>query len=118
MHRLALGGRHLLVNCLEEDVDLGLGRGERRLDPALRCAFLAQMQLSDPAPLDFSELDYSFATFAQIANHLYDDLICFALTEPATLEQQHPGGARGERAAMSNDDHPDLEVIDDLGKQS
>jgi hypothetical protein len=102
------------VDCLEKVVDLGLGSGQRRFDSALGCALLAQMQQSDPAPLDFSELDYSLAIFAQIANHLYHDLICFGITELATLEQQHPAGARGERAAMCNDDHPDLQVIDDF----
>jgi hypothetical protein len=41
MHRLALGARHLLMNCLEKIVDLGLRRADRRLDPALGSAFLA-----------------------------------------------------------------------------
>jgi hypothetical protein len=70
---------------LEKIVDLRLGGRERRLDPAFCCAFLAQMQLSHPAPLDFSELDYSLAILAQIANHLYDDLICFTIAQLTTL---------------------------------
>jgi hypothetical protein len=85
LRRLALGSRHLLVQRLEEIVDLRLGRGERRLDSTLCCALLAEMQLSHPAPLDFSELDYSLAILAQIANHLYDDLICFTIAQLTTL---------------------------------
>src|ERR1700674_2716855 len=75
------------------------------------------MQLSDPAPLDFSELDHRFSILAQITNHLYHDLIHYGTTQLATLEQQHFARARGERAVMSNDDHPDLEVIDDLAQK-
>src|SRR5437764_26609 len=84
---------------------------------ALGCALLAQVQLSHPAPLDFGELDYSFAILAQIANHLYDDLIYLGTTQPTALEQQHLTGARREGAAVSYDDHPDLQVIDDLAQQ-
>jgi hypothetical protein len=105
------------VKRLEKIVDLGLSRGECRLDSTLCRTLLAQMQLSHPAPLDFSELDYSLAILAQIANHLYDDLICFTIAQLTTLQQQHSAGARGERPAMGNDDHPDLEVIDDLRQQ-
>ena len=104
------------MDSLQEVVDLRLCRGDRRFNPSLGSAFLAQMQLSHPAPLDFSELDYSFATFAQIAHHLYDDLIDLGMTQFATFEKQHLVRACGERAAMSNDDHPDLEVIDDLAQ--
>jgi hypothetical protein len=41
MHGLAFRARHLLVNCLEEVVDLWLGRIDGRLDPAFRSALLA-----------------------------------------------------------------------------
>src|SRR4030081_1475140 len=75
------------------------------------------MQLSDPAPLDLSELDHSVATLAQVTNHLYHDLIDCGTTQLTTLQQQDFARARGERAVMSNDDHPDLEVIDDLAQQ-
>src|SRR5882672_6239931 len=75
------------------------------------------MQLSYPAPLDLSELDHSVAILAQITNHLYHDLIDCGTTQLTTLQQQHFARARGERAVMSNDDHPDLEVIDDLAQQ-
>ena len=85
LRRLALGSRHLLVKRLEKIVDLRLGSGESRLDSPLCRAFLAQMQLSYPAPLDFSELDYCLAILAQIANHLYDDLICFTIAQLTTL---------------------------------
>ena len=93
---LAFGGAHLLVNRLQKVVDLGFSRGDGRLDAALGCALLAQVQLSHPAPLDFGELDYSFAILAQIANHLYDDLIYLGTTQPTALEQQHLTGARRE----------------------
>src|ERR1700681_1664402 len=75
------------------------------------------MQLSDPAPLDFSELDHRLPILAQIANHLYHYLVNRGTTQPTPLEQQHLVRARGEGAVMSNDDHPDLEVIDDLAQQ-
>src|SRR6202022_192613 len=89
----------------------------RRLDSPLGSALLAEMQLSDPAPLDLSELDHSVAILAQITNHLYHDLIDCGTTQLTTLEKQHFARARGERAVMSNDDHPDLQVIDDLAQQ-
>jgi len=82
----------------------------------LGCAFLAQMQQSHPAPLDFSELDYRFAILAQIADHLYDDPFDFCGTQFSAVEQQNLIGSPGQRAAMGNDDHPDLEVIDDLAQ--
>src|SRR2546423_11729417 len=75
------------------------------------------MQLSDPAPLDLSELDHRFAVLAKIANHLYDYLIDCGTTQLAALEQQNFARARRERAVMGNDDHPDLQVIDDLAQQ-
>jgi hypothetical protein len=75
------------------------------------------MELSHPAPLDFGELDNRFAILAQIADHLYDDLVNRGTTQTPSLEQQHFVRARRERAVMSNDDHPDLEVIDDLAQQ-
>jgi hypothetical protein len=96
MHRLALGALHLLVDRLQEIVDLGLGGGDGRLDASLGCAFLAQMQLSDPAPFDLSELDHSLAILAKIANHLYHDLVNFGATQTAALEEQHFAGSRGE----------------------
>ncbi len=104
------------MNCLQEVVDLRLGRGDRRLDSAFGCAFFAEMQLPDPAPFNLSELDYSFAILAKIANHLYHDLIDFRTAQTTAFEQQHFAGTRRERPAMSNDDHPDLEVIDDLAQ--
>src|ERR1700694_2104199 len=117
MHRLAFGAWHLLMDCLQKIVDLRLRRADGRLDAALRSALLAQMQLPDPAPLDLCELDHRFAILAQIANHLYHYLIYCGTTQLTTLEQQYLARARGERAVMSNDDHPDLEVIDDLAQQ-
>ena len=87
--RFALDARHLLVNRLQEIVDLRLRRSDRRLDSPLGCALLAQMQLPHPAPLDLGELDYRLAILAQIANHLYDDLIYLGTTQLAPLEQQH-----------------------------
>src|SRR6202171_1214150 len=75
------------------------------------------MQLPDPAPFYLRELDHSVAILAQITNHLYHDLIDCSTTQLTTLEEQHFARARGEGAVMSNDDHPDLEVIDDLAQQ-
>src|ERR1700694_2406775 len=75
------------------------------------------MQLSDPAPFNLRELDHSVAILAQITNHLYHDLMHCSTTQLTTLEEQHFARARGEGAVMSNDDHPDLEVIDDLAQQ-
>jgi hypothetical protein len=105
------------MDCLEKIVDLRLRRADGRLDPALGSALLTQMQLPDPAPLDLSELDHRFAILAQITNHLYHDLIDCGTTQLTTLEQQHFARARGERAVVSYDDHPDLEVIHDLAQQ-
>jgi hypothetical protein len=96
LDRLAFGDGHLLVNRLQEVVDLRLGRRDGRLDAALGCAFLAQMQLPHPAPLDLGELDYRFSILAQIANHLYDDLIDFGTTQSPALEKQHLIRSRGE----------------------
>src|SRR3954470_8148813 len=86
-HRLALGGRHLLVNGLQEIVDLGLRRADHRLDAALRRALLAEMQLSHTAPHYLGERDDSFSLLAQITDHLYDDLIDFSAAQFAALEQ-------------------------------
>ena len=77
------------MNRLQKVVDLRLGSRDRRLDAALRRALLAEMQLSYAAPFDLGELDYSLAIFAQIANHLYDDLVNLCTTQFAAVEQQH-----------------------------
>ena len=84
------------MNCLQEIVDLGFRRRDRRLHATLGCAFFAKMQLPYPAPFYLSELDYSFSILAQIANHLYDDLINLGTTQFAPVEQQHLVGARCE----------------------
>jgi hypothetical protein len=96
------------MDGLEKVADLRLGRADRSLHAPLSSALLAQMQLSHPAPLDFSELDDSFSIFAQIANHLYDDLVNCGATQPSSFKQQHMIRARGKGAVMGNDDHPDL----------
>jgi hypothetical protein len=105
------------MDCLEKVIDLRLRRPDGRLDATLGSTLLAQMQLPDPAPLDLRELDHRVAILAQIANHLYDYLIYCGTTQLTALEQQHFARARGERAVMSNDDHPDLQVIDYLAQQ-
>src|SRR5260370_551672 len=87
-------------------------RRARSPAPAPGVALLAKVQSPAPAPFNLSELDPRLSILAQIANHLYDDLIDCGTTQLAALEQKNFARARGERAVMCNDDHPNLEVID------
>src|SRR5687768_15907495 len=75
------------------------------------------MQLPDPAPLNLGELDHCFAFFAQIAYHLYDDLVYYSFSQPAAFEKQDSVRPRRETPVMSYDDHPDLQVIHDRGEK-
>src|SRR5688500_1716119 len=105
------------MDRLQKIVDLRLGRVDRRLDATLCSAFLAQMQLPDPAPLNLGELDHCFAFLAQIAYHLYDDLVYYSFSQPAAFEKQDSVRPRRETPVMSYDDHPDLQVIHDRGEK-
>jgi hypothetical protein len=87
LHGLAFGARHLFMNSLEKIRDLWLRRADVCLDSTLGCALLAKMQLFNPTPLDFSELDYRFPILAQIADHLYDDLVNCGTTQLSAFEQ-------------------------------
>src|SRR3954463_5328312 len=85
LHRLAFGGRHLIVDRLQEIVYLGLGCTDHGLDTTLRRALLAEMQLTHAAPNYLGERDDCLSILAQIADHLYDDLIDFSATQFSTL---------------------------------
>jgi len=107
---------HLLVDCLEKVFDLGLGSGQRPSStPRVGCALFAQMQQSDPRSPRFSELDYSLSNLCTDRKpfiprpHLLRYYLSWPPSSSSTLLSR-----AGERAAMCNDDHPDLQVIDDF----
>ena len=133
---VALRCLHLLMNVLQEVFDVGLRSDQRRFNATLRRAPLAQVEQSHSAPLYLGELDNSVSFLADIADHVNPPSFAgsppappvyqtsgnashnyFAdngLSQSATLEQEHPSGARGETPIMSDDDHTDLQVIHDL----
>lgn len=122
------------MDALQEVGHLRLHGGESRLDAALSRAPLAEVEQSHSVPLDLGELNYSVRFLANIANHViapafvyvvryhgapslaasYHNLTDYRLAELATLEEQHPARSGGETSVMRNDNHSNLEVVDDL----
>lgn len=125
---------HLLMNALQEVAHFRLHRGESRLHPAFSRAPLAEVEEPDSIPLDLRKLNYSVRFLANIANHVIapafvyvvryhgatrpaasdHNLPDYRLAELAALEQQHPAGPRGKTSVVRNDNHSNLEVVDDL----
>jgi len=40
-----------------------------------------------------------------------------SIRQPPPFQKQNPIGAAGEGAVVRDDDHPDLEIVDDLGEE-